>query len=803
MTLSHQLSLAKAAYESGNPAQALVYTTQLISLHFKPEAISSSPRELLLEYLDALTLHQTLLILNNRPVDYISFEPYIKELTSILFNSDFPFYYALHSFDACEAMAMHNYIMESKNYLNTALSLIHTAFGECPYLSFMEHICNAQIAFYMEDYYACIDSAVMANELWYTSENEPLRMPYRSDDAMAIRNIERIGINNLLLLCNAYGKINNPKDSINLLEELLSQNAFDCYQTISAEITLAELYLINGQKNAALPLYEKYKYSNFSVYPGLSAALSSMAYIVENDISDFTLLLNSRQYCYSHNMFTISRYNYGLALVSQGKYSDALAHFISAKEIGYSMRVSILAHLNRISELEELRDEVYSYFYRQINQIIAHYDEILAYNHLAKLQYHIDYVLGAYCKQAAYPSAAYDFLLNTKYISLETSYLKKGTGERQLYTSSQVMKQLSSDTVLLEFTCLRMLDAVYYGVFVVSQSSISYITLGQKSCIDELINKWIIVLQESVNVIGKDAELLTAKQQDIDTGLRKMLYLPLKALIWPTSKLLIAPAGAMVNFPFSRLSISAGRTLGDNHSIYYINTGKELINSLPNCITLSICQDSALVVGNPNVSQFADLPYSEVEADMAAYFLNTSAYKKEHATIANISIALDSMPNILHFAAHGIFASPSSKNEDIDWDALYEIMSNSGIVLADDVLLSCDRIARLDLSNTKLAVLSCCHSGEAVYLGTEGAYGLRRSLTLSGCKSLIISLWQVDDAASFLWMKAFYETLTITGSSIEEAYSAATDTLKNYESEGTYPYANPYYWAGFVLISPH
>ena len=164
---------------------------------------------------------------------------------------------------------------------------------------------------------------------------------------------------------------------------------------------------------------------------------------------------------------------------------------------------------------------------------------------------------------------------------------------------------------------------------------------------------------------------------------------------------------------------------------------------------------------------------------------------------------LTESPDIVHIAAHGIYRAPIAKNNKVDWDSLYDAMLLSGIVLAEDTLLSAATLATLDLSHTKLAVLSCCHLGQAAYLGTEGAYGLRRALLLAGCHTLIVSLWQVDDAASFLWMKAFYEAFTLTGASIADAFFTAQDTLKNYDQNGTKPYANPYYWAGFILVSPH
>ncbi|MBQ7955326.1 MAG: CHAT domain-containing protein [Lachnospiraceae bacterium] len=803
MSISSELQLAKTAYETGQLSQAYSRNSSLLASHVMQADFGACTRDRLLEYLDVVTLQQSLLVLFNRPADYLALEPYVTELVSLIFAQDADFYYAIHAFDACEAMTTHAFLTEAYDYKNKAVSLLKKHYGTCPYLSFMEAICNAQIAFYMEDYYTAIDEATTADSLWYVSENEQVSMPHPANAEASFHTIKRLGINNLLLLCNSYGKINNPKSAIGLLTELLAQNVFDYYQKISAEITLAELYVIAGETELARPLYETYKTSNFSNYPGLTAALNSLSYIFETSPDAFTPEVPSVPCCYSRNMFTVSRYNYGLGLVSAGKYQEALTQFQAVGETGYSMQLALLASFDRSSDIENLRTDVNAYFYRQTGQIIRHYEESLAYNHLARLQYHFNLTLGAYCHPKLSSALAYEFLLNTKYIGLETSYLQKKQQPHSLVQAPFVMQHLPEDTLLLEYTHVRTIDTVSYGVFVVSQKEITYIPLGEIGAIDDALQEWLRLLLEMPHATGTKARLLLADYQTVSQRLRRLLYLPLRAHLAAYHTLLIAPAGELVNFPFSQLSLSGDKTLGDTYAIRYLNTGKELLGTAPS--SYHFCADTAkaLVVGNPSVSCFVNLPFAESEADMVSYFLHTTACKNEHATISYVQNALNESPDIIHIAAHGIYQAPVTKNEAVDWDILYYAMQHSGIVLAEDTLLSSATLATLDLSHTKLAVLSCCHLGQSAYLGTEGAYGLRRALRLAGCHALIISLWQVDDAASYLWMKAFYEAFTLSGTSIEDAFFIAQDTVKSYEQNGCKPYASPYYWAGFILVSPH
>ena len=126
-------------------------------------------------------------------------------------------------------------------------------------------------------------------------------------------------------------------------------------------------------------------------------------------------------------------------------------------------------------------------------------------------------------------------------------------------------------------------------------------------------------------------------------------------------------------------------------------------------------------------------------------------------------------------------------------------MLHTGILLSNDALLDCHTIAGLSLTNIRLATLSCCHSGQSTYQNTEGAYGMRRAFLTAGCQKLLVSLWAVDDAAASLFMHSFYHTLN-DSHSIESAFRAAIDFLKNYEEGGWKPYEAPFYWAGYELI---
>jgi len=156
-------------------------------------------------------------------------------------------------------------------------------------------------------------------------------------------------------------------------------------------------------------------------------------------------------------------------------------------------------------------------------------------------------------------------------------------------------------------------------------------------------------------------------------------------------------------------------------------------------------------------------------------------------------------PSILHVATHGYF-NPS--------DSSSTLLNMSGLVFAgannrlsekglpdgiDDGILTALEISELDLSQTRLAVLSACETGLGV-VKSDGLFGLQRGFKLAGVHSIVMSLWNVADDATSLFMRRFYSYL-LQGHSPREALEHARDYLRRGNR-----FSHPYYWAGFVLV---
>jgi CHAT domain-containing protein len=97
--------------------------------------------------------------------------------------------------------------------------------------------------------------------------------------------------------------------------------------------------------------------------------------------------------------------------------------------------------------------------------------------------------------------------------------------------------------------------------------------------------------------------------------------------------------------------------------------------------------------------------------------------------------------------------------------------------------------------NADLVVLSACETGLGKIAEGEGLIGLTRGFLYAGAQNLLVSLWQINDAATAQLMVAFYRNL-LDGRSQAEALRVAKLAMRQSRAE----LAPPYYWAPFVLI---
>src|SRR5262249_1776705 len=137
------------------------------------------------------------------------------------------------------------------------------------------------------------------------------------------------------------------------------------------------------------------------------------------------------------------------------------------------------------------------------------------------------------------------------------------------------------------------------------------------------------------------------------------------------------------------------------------------------------------------------------------------------AQAARLLAALSGKWRTVHFAGHGFFVDPAKARFLSGY--FFETAGQSPhflpphqfllscLVLGTDsgqsnepTILTAEEVGSLDLRETDLVVLSACETGLGFDAGTDGVLGLTRAFLTAGSRSVVSSLWKVEDSATSL-----------------------------------------------------
>ena len=115
----------------------------------------------------------------------------------------------------------------------------------------------------------------------------------------------------------------------------------------------------------------------------------------------------------------------------------------------------------------------------------------------------------------------------------------------------------------------------------------------------------------------------------------------------------------------------------------------------------------------------------------------------------------------------------------------------------EDGILTAEEVASVDLAGVEWAVLSACDTGLGELKAGEGVLGLRRAFQVAGVRTVIMSLWSVEDRAARQWMLALYRgRLQKRLDTADAVRQASLSVLRDRRAKGQG--THPFYWAGFV-----
>jgi CHAT domain-containing protein len=171
--------------------------------------------------------------------------------------------------------------------------------------------------------------------------------------------------------------------------------------------------------------------------------------------------------------------------------------------------------------------------------------------------------------------------------------------------------------------------------------------------------------------------------------------------------------------------------------------------------------------------------------------------------------------SVVHLATHGFFLGGECTTESdgrpgaVAPETAMNALLLSGLALSganqrgdapaglDDGILTAEEIAALDLGGVEWVVLSACDTATGTVLPGEGLFGLRRAFEIAGARTLIMSLWSVEDQTARLWVTALYRNRFEKGmSTMEAAHRTSLELLAARRAAGRS--THPFHWGAFV-----
>jgi CHAT domain-containing protein len=191
-----------------------------------------------------------------------------------------------------------------------------------------------------------------------------------------------------------------------------------------------------------------------------------------------------------------------------------------------------------------------------------------------------------------------------------------------------------------------------------------------------------------------------------------------------------------------------------------------------------------------SLTALSRLNASREEADSIVEIVGASDSTIFTGAAATREIALDAATadyKIIHFATHGLINEERPELSGIVLSQVNENGNNqNGVVRLQDIYA-------MNLT-ADLVVLSACSTGVGKEVKGEGLMSLNNAFLQTGAKTVISSLWKVDDYATSELMKNFYRELTSGTVTTSEALRRAQIKMRQNPQ-----YRSPFYWAAFTV----
>ncbi|UXP30966.1 CHAT domain-containing protein [Reichenbachiella agarivorans] len=408
--------------------------------------------------------------------------------------------------------------------------------------------------------------------------------------------------------------------------------------------------------------------------------------------------------------------------------------------------------------------------------------------------------------------------------SLETQLLRSdiNLSTNQVYEENLVKKvkgQLKPNEAAIEIVRFRNYDFAKGGSFTDQVQYLALILRGDRDMIDyvmldqgnELENRHYLAY---VNAIEYELE---------DRVSHDLFWSPIKEKLAQIQKAYFAGDGIYHKINLNTLYHSqSNQYVIDQLDIRLITSTRDLLKTTPELPK----RGDVLLVGFPSFEMDSE-PNSKIDVDENIDMMGTRAFTSlEYLTplpgtysevnkIATLlksskwktkvltgnaalegTIKAVSSPTILHIATHGYFEESSDRDNPLLYSGLFLSGATSNYRLkkqeGEDGILTAYEAMHLNLSQTQMVVLSACETGMGRIENGEGVYGLQRAFLIAGSKSVIMSMWKVNDQTTMELMSDFYARLE-TARDKHVTFREAQLALKEL-------HPSPKYWGAFNIV---
>ena len=278
-------------------------------------------------------------------------------------------------------------------------------------------------------------------------------------------------------------------------------------------------------------------------------------------------------------------------------------------------------------------------------------------------------------------------------------------------------------------------------------------------------------------------------QQSALSLLYETIISPIQDLL-VDNEVIFVPEGPLCLAPFPAFMDSDSRYLCESFRVRVIPSLTSL-KLIADCPADYHIKTGALLVGDPWVQdvtferkKLQQLPFAQEEVQMIGRILHTAPLIGRQATKNEVLKRLSSV-GLVHIAAHG-------RMETGEIALAPNPIPVSRAPVEEDFVLTMRDVLNIQM-RARLVVLSCCHSARGE-IKAEGVVGIARAFLGAGARSVLVSLWAIDDEATMEFMRSFYQHLE-QGKSASAALNEVMECMRESDRRSEVKH-----WAPFVLI---